>query len=156
MTIEGQIRDTKIQNDINREPAKIPATSSGKIDTYDYLTGDEILPSNKQQMVEQAKFTYSPLGKAFEKQTKTIKDQREKQADALKSLKPKELKLKETKPIEYDNYFINGLVETRGFTKTIDFNNLTYNFTGDSAPISFIGFKVHYIFLKVYIMAIEL
>ena len=43
--------------------------------------------------------------------------------------------------IEYDNYFINGLAEIRDSTKAIDFNNLTYNFTGDSAPISFIGFK---------------
>ena len=86
-----------------------------------------LLPSNQQQTVEQANFTYSLLGKAFEKQTKTIKDQGEKQADDLKPLKPKELKPKETKPIEYDNYFINGLAKIRDSTKTIDFNNLTYN-----------------------------
>ena len=42
---------------------------------YEYLTGENILPSNQQQIIEQAKFTYSPLGKAFEKQTKTIEDQ---------------------------------------------------------------------------------
>ena len=41
----------------------------------DYLTGEEILPSNQQQIIEEVKFTYSPLGKAFEKQTKTIEDQ---------------------------------------------------------------------------------
>ena len=52
---------------------------------HDYLTGEDILPSNQQQIIEQAKFTYSPLGKAFEKQIKTIKDQGEKQVDALKS-----------------------------------------------------------------------
>ena len=51
------------------------ALSSGKIDKYKYLTGEEILPSNKKQIIEQAKFTYSSLGKAFEKQTKTIEDQ---------------------------------------------------------------------------------
>ena len=51
----------------------------------------KILPSNQQQIIEQAKFTYSPLGKAFEKQTKTIEDQREKQVDALKFSKPKEV-----------------------------------------------------------------
>ena len=51
---------------------------------FEYLTGEEILPYNQQQMIEQAKFTYSPLGKAFEKQTKTIEDQGEKQADVLK------------------------------------------------------------------------
>ena len=48
------------------------ALSSGKTDKYKYLTGEEILPSNKKQIIEQAKFTYSSLGKAFEKQTKTI------------------------------------------------------------------------------------
>ena len=54
------------------------ALSSGKTDKYEYLTGEEILPSNQQQLIEQAKITYSPLGKAFEKLTKTIEDQGEK------------------------------------------------------------------------------
>ena len=75
MTIDDQIRDEKLQYDINREAAKISALSSGKIDKYEYLTGEEILPSNQRKIIEQAKFTYSPLGKAFEKQIKTIKDQ---------------------------------------------------------------------------------
>ena len=103
MTINDQIRDEKLQYDINREAAKISALSSGKIDKYEYLTGEEILPSNQQQIIEQAKFTYSPLGKAFEKQTKTIKDQGQKQVEALKDLKPK----KQTKAIEgkSDNKF---------------------------------------------------
>ena len=52
--------------------------SPGKIEKYEYRTGEEILPSNQQHTIEQAKFTYSPLGKAFEKQTKTIEDQRKK------------------------------------------------------------------------------
>ena len=72
MAIEDQVKDEKLQYDINREVAKIPALSSGKIDKYEYLTGEGILPSNQQQIIEQGKFTYSPLGKAFEKQTKTI------------------------------------------------------------------------------------
>ena len=58
----------KLQYDINREAAKLSALSSGKIDKYEYLTGEEILPSNQQQIIEQAKFTYSPLGKTFQKQ----------------------------------------------------------------------------------------
>ena len=65
MTIEDQIRDEKLQYDINREVAKISALSLGKIDEYGYLTGEEILPSNKQQINEQAKFTYSSLRRAF-------------------------------------------------------------------------------------------
>ena len=46
MTIDDQIDDEKLQYDINRETAKIPALSSGQIDQYEYLTGEEILPSN--------------------------------------------------------------------------------------------------------------
>ena len=45
------------------------------------------MPSNQQQRIEQAKFTYSPLGKAFEKQTKTIEDQGEKQIKATQDNK---------------------------------------------------------------------
>ena len=74
MTIEDQIKDEKLQYDINREAAKISALSSGKIDKYEYLTGEEILPSNQQQIIQQDKFNYSTLGKALEKQIKTIED----------------------------------------------------------------------------------
>ena len=87
MTINDQIRDEKLQYDINREAAKISASSSGKIHKYEYLTGQDILPSNQQQMIEQAKFTYSPLGKTFEKQIKTIEDQGQKHVEALNTLK---------------------------------------------------------------------
>ena len=92
MTIEDQIRDEKLQYDINREAAKISALSSGKIDKYEYLTGEEILPSNQQQIIEQAKFTYPPLGKAFEKETKTIKDQGEKQIKTIEEESNKQIK----------------------------------------------------------------
>ena len=77
MTINDQIRDEKLPYDINREAAKISALSSGKIHKYEYLTGKDILPSNQQQLIEQSKFTYSLLGKVFEKQIKTIEDQGE-------------------------------------------------------------------------------
>ena len=56
------------------------------------FTGEDILPSNQRQIIEQAKFTYSPLGKVFNKQIKTIKDQGKKQVDALEKLKPEEPK----------------------------------------------------------------
>ena len=87
MTINDQIRDEKLQHDINREAAKISALSSGKIHKYEYLTGEDILPSNQQQIREQAKFTYPPLGKHFGKLTKTIEDQGKKQFKALNTLK---------------------------------------------------------------------
>ena len=83
MTFQDQIKVEKLQYDVNREAAKISALSSGKVNKYEYLTGEEILPSNQKQIIEQGKFTYSPLRKAFEKQTKTIKDQGKKQVDAL-------------------------------------------------------------------------
>ena len=66
MTIDDKIKNEKLQYDISRE-AKLSALSSGKIDKYEYLTGEEILPSDQSRIIEQARFTYSPLGKAFEK-----------------------------------------------------------------------------------------
>ena len=98
MTIEGQIRDEKLQYDINRKAAKISALSSGKIDKYEYLTGEEILPSNQKQIIERAKFTYSPLGKAFKKQTKIIEDQGGKQIKAIHDKRP----IKSIEKITYD------------------------------------------------------
>ena len=86
MTIDDQISDEKLQYDINREAAKISALSSGKIHKYEYLTGEDILPVNQQQIIQQARFTYSPLGKAFKKQI-NIKDQAERQIETLKSIR---------------------------------------------------------------------
>ena len=73
MTINDQIIDERLPYDVNRETAKISALSSGKIHKYEYLTGEDILPSNQEQIIEQARFTYSPFGKAFEKQIKALK-----------------------------------------------------------------------------------
>ena len=87
MTINDQIRDEKLRYNINREAAKLFALSLGKIHKYEYLTGEDILPSNQQQIIEQARFTYSRLGKAFEKQTKAIEDQGQKEVEALITLK---------------------------------------------------------------------
>ena len=95
------------------------------------------MPSNQQEIIEQAKFTYSPLGKAFENQTKTIEDQGKEQIDALADLKPKEIKPRETKPNKYGD-FLDGLAKIRESYKSIDFNDLTYNFK-DSRIVS-VGF----------------
>ena len=83
MAIDDKIKDEKLQYNINKEAAKISALSSGKIDKYEVLTGEEILPSDESRIIEQAKFTYSSLSKAFEKQIKIIEDQGEKQIKAL-------------------------------------------------------------------------
>ena len=100
MTTDDKIRGEKLQYDINREAAKTSALSSGKIDKYEYLTGEEILPPDQSRKIEQAKFTYTPLEKAFEKQTKTIEEQGQKQIKTLEVLKPEENKEEEIKSVE--------------------------------------------------------
>ena len=75
MTVADKFKDEKMQYDINIEAAKISALSSGKIDKYEYLPGEEILLSDQSRIIEQANFTYSNLEKAFEKQIKAIEEQ---------------------------------------------------------------------------------
>ena len=84
MTTDDKIRDEKLQYDIDREAAKISALSSEKIGKYEYLTGEEILPSDQWRVIEQAKFTYSPLGKALEKKTKAIENYEKKQIKPIR------------------------------------------------------------------------
>ena len=91
MTTADKIRDEKLQYDINKKVAKISVLSSGKTDKYEYHTGDEILPSDQSGIIERPKFTYSSLGKAFEKQIKKrVEGRGIKQVEALKALKPEE------------------------------------------------------------------
>ena len=137
--------DTAIieQYDINRETAKISALSSDKLDKYEYLTGEEILPSNQQQIIQQAKFNYSPLGKALEKQVKTIKDQGERQVVALESLKDSDKKLTPIKdfiPIEdLNTEIINEIKRIEEIEKKIDRNKMVY--TGTNKTYDFRNFK---------------
>ena len=72
MDIEDKTRNEKLQYDMNREVAKISASSSGESDKCENLTSEEILSSNQSRMIEQVKFTCSPLWKAFHKQIYTI------------------------------------------------------------------------------------
>ena len=87
MTMDDQIKYEKLQHDIDRETAKISALSSGKINKYEYLAGEEISISDEKEITKQAKFTYSLSEKDFEKEIKTIRNQEKKQADALRGLK---------------------------------------------------------------------
>ena len=66
---------------------KKSALSSGKIDNYKYLTGEEILPSDQSRILEQAKSTYSSPGKAFEKQTEKTEALNKKRLYILKKSK---------------------------------------------------------------------
>ena len=157
MTIEDQVKDETLQYDINREAAKISALSSGKIDKYEYLTGEKILPSNQQQIIEQAKFTYSPLGKAFEKQTKTIEDQGKKEVKAIQDNKQlvnidnydykDKLLLSKEREIFKDIYN-KRLDKLEELNNKIDYNNLNYavvssgdeyNFNNLDDPLTFLS-----------------
>ena len=130
---------------INREASKISAQSSGNIQKYQYLTGEDIVPSNQQQIIEQAKFTYSLLGKAFGKQIKTIDDQGKKQVDALENLKLKE----EAKSIEDKSnnqsratIIFNELINKRKelmseLYDSVGCNNLKVEYVGPTNDVSF-------------------
>ena len=87
MTIEDYISDEKLQYDIIREAAKISGLSSGRIDKYEYLTSEETLPSNQQQIIEQAKFTYSPLGKLLKNKQKQLKIKQKNKSKQFKIIK---------------------------------------------------------------------
>ena len=145
MTINDQIKDEKLQYNINREAAKIYALSSGKLHKHEYLTGEDILPCNQQQIIEQTKCTYSPLARAFYKQIKTIEDQGKKQVDALEKLKPKE----EIKPIEGTSNnqsrvatIFNDLINKRKelmnkLYDNVDYSNLKFEYVGPTEDVSF-------------------
>ena len=148
-TINDQIKDEKLQFDINREAAKISALSSGKIHKYEYLTGEDILPSNQQQIIEQAKFTYSSLGKAFEKQIKTIEDQREKQIKAiqdqgqLKTIKNNAYDAEDTPFLSKQKEIFNELVDKRCEKiidldkKKVNSDDLIYRYRSNTAAVKF-------------------
>ena len=119
MTIEDQIKDEKLQYDINREAAKISALSSGKLDKYEYLTGEEI---------------------AIEKQIKTIKDQGEKQVDALKTSYQKLPSIKDFVPTEkFNPEIIAEIKRIEEIEKNADRDKMFYE--GTSRNYDFIGFK---------------
>ena len=145
MTVNDQIRDEKLPYDINREAAKISALSSDKIHKYEYLTGEDILPSNQQQIIEQARFTFSPLGKALEKQIKTIEDQEKKQVDTLKDLKTKEqIKPTEDKSNNQSKATVvfNDRINKRKnimseLHDSVDYNNLKFEYVGHTKDVRF-------------------
>ena len=155
MTIEDQIKDEKLQYDINREAAKISASPSGKIGKYEYLSGEEILPSNQQQIIQQAKFAYSPLGKALEKKVKTIEDQGKKQVKAIQDNKhlvnkddyKDKLLLSKEREIFKDIYN-KRLDKIEELSNKIDYNDLkyvavnnrtSYNFSELEDPLTFLN-----------------
>ena len=124
--------------------------SLGKLHKYEYLTSEDILPSNQQQIIEQTKFTYSPLGKAFDKQIKTIEDQGKKQVDALNNLNSdNKITIKKYTYDPNDTPFIskqkkifNKLVDERlekitDLDKKVNRDDLIYRYKGKFADTKF-------------------
>ena len=145
MTIDDKIGDEKLKCNIKREAAKLSALYSGKIDKHEYLAGKEILHSDQSRIIEQANFTYSPLGKAFGKQTTTIKDQGRKQIDTITNQNER-LAALTNKDDDKDNY--NEIFEELGkiwwdkrINQWINRNGLTYHFKGNTARKRFDDFS---------------
>ena len=108
MKIDDKIRDEKLQYDINREAAKI---SSGKVNKNKCLTGEEILPRDQGRLIEQAKFAYFQLAKAFEKNKKNKKNDlqlkmRFQKIYYVKKIKLNLIKLKKQKKRQIEKIYI--------------------------------------------------
>ena len=63
--LDNKIKVNKAQYELNRETAKISALSSGELEKYEYLTGEDL--GYHPDVAQNAKFDYSPLGKVFNK-----------------------------------------------------------------------------------------
>ena len=129
-----------MQCDINREAAKISVLSSGKIDKYEYVTGEKILPLDQRRLIEQAKFYIFSIRKGFGKTNKNDwKARKKKQIDAianqnqrLEALTNKD----DNKSIDKEIFYklVKGkLDEIKEFTYEIDHDNLTYYFKNNTA-----------------------
>ena len=133
MIIDDQIKNKKLQYDINREAAKISALLSDKIDKYEYLTGEEILPSNQQQIIEQV-----------------IEDQAQKQDKALEGLESKSRSIEGIFPEGYESVEIkNKLDKIKEYKKDVDRNNVIYY--SSKKPFNFNAFKtIRYLDENIY------
>ena len=163
MTIEDKTKNEKLKYDIKREAAKISALSAVKIDKYEYLTDEEILPSYQRQIIEEAKFTYCPSEKAFEKQTKIIEDQGEKQIKAIedkdfsKSIEKtknyseydykKELLLSKERKM-FRDFYNDRLDQIERANYDVDYNNLKYTVISSGEEFEFDKSEDPLVFLK--------
>ena len=145
MTIDDKIKDEKLHYDIKREATKISALLSGKIDKYEYITEEEILPYDQSRIIERAKLRYSPVGKAFEKQTKLYVEQGKKQKDVIanqnKTLEA--LTNKDDHNSFYKKIFQKLVTfdEIKELPDEIDHNDLIYYFKNNTATKYFNDFE---------------
>ena len=119
--------------------------SLGKIHKYKYLTVEDILPSNQQQIIEGAEFTYSSLAKTFEKQIKTIGDQGEKQKKdqgQVRTIKKCTYDVEDPPLISKQKEAFNELLDERiekinNLDKKINSDDLIYRYKGRTADAKF-------------------
>ena len=154
MTTNDKIRDEKLQYNANKKAEKISVLPSGNYQEYhchEYHTDEEILPSNQNQIIEQAKFTYSPLGKVSEKEIKIIESQSEKQIKTMKEHGIQLVKSNGEKDSPtllkrwkiYVKLISKSRHEIQNLSKRINYNNLTYYFKiKESSPKYFIRYKL--------------
>ena len=128
---------------LTKKATEISALSSRKIDKYEYLTGEEILPSNQKQIIEQAKLTYSPLGKIT-----TIEDQGENQIKviqnqgSIKTIKKYAFDDEDSPFISKQKEIFHELADKRiqGLTdldKKVNLNDLMYRYKGSTSDTKF-------------------
>ena len=144
MTINDQIKDEKLQYDINREAAKISALSSGKLHKYEYLTGEDVLPSNQQQIIEQTYLLILLQEELLKNKQKQSRIKVKKQVDALEKLKPEKTKLiKDTSNNQSRTTIIfNELINKRKelmseLYVSVEYNNLKFEYVAPTGDVSF-------------------
>ena len=79
--LADKTKANKAQYELDREAAKISALSSGELEKCEYLTGEDLV--YKPDVIQKAKFEYSPLSKVFDKRL----DESDKKEGLLKRLK---------------------------------------------------------------------
>ena len=106
--LDKKIKQNKAQYDLGRKPTKMSTLSSGNLNKYEYLTGEDL--DHKASTVDKARFKYFPLSKILngfkrrkekegslkilkniedkkKEQLKAIKDRGKKQLDTIKNIK---------------------------------------------------------------------
>ena len=155
-TIDNKIRQNQADYDLYRKNAKISALSSGKLDKYEYLTGEDL--GYRPDAVQTPNLEYSPLGQVFNKRLdssekqegllkrlKNIEDKTDNQLDLIKDQGDRQLDLignlnTGTKSFGYENKSLsklkkeiddkeNEIVENRRSEEQKERDKLVFNFT---------------------------
>ena len=105
--LDRKIKQNESQYDLDREAAKISVLSSNNLDKYELLTGEDL--GLKPSTIEEAKFEYSTLGKAFNKGL----SEDDKKEGLLKRLR--NIEDKNEKPLEVKNKANENIKEVTDF-----------------------------------------